>query len=166
MTHTINRSKHIITTPTGLYEANYRRLMRLVPNLRTLQVNDQHGLSAEKITLKILQQYKFTSVISFQQSLQWLDFDSDSDTNIHSSEEPALNHLRFIDMELRACHDACLLEVIAYQGKSPIHTSEAFPANHLLQRDEKRQLNLFLKELLEKSLKTECHHKQMAKLSS
>ncbi|WP_198264022.1 DUF1249 domain-containing protein [sulfur-oxidizing endosymbiont of Gigantopelta aegis] len=160
MSHTIKQSKHSITTPTGLYEANYRRLMRLVPDLCAKQVNDKYCLSAEQMTLKVLQQYKYTTVISFQHSLH-----IPGNTVNFYHEDYELSHLQAIDMELRVCHDACLLEVIAYQGKSPIHSSQAFPAKHLLQRDEKRQLNLFLKELLEKSLRTEYHHKPLAKLS-
>jgi uncharacterized protein YqiB (DUF1249 family) len=157
MTHTINQSKHIITTPTGLYEANYRRLMRLVPELGNLQVNDSHCLNTTNMTLQILQQYKYTTVISLKQSLRALCL---SDTEL------ALKSIKSINMELRVCHDARLLEVISYQGQSPIYSSEAFPNNQMLQRDEKRQLNLFLKELLEKSLKTEYHREGAVKLSS
>lgn len=148
MTHTINKSNYQTTTPTGLYEANYRRLLRLVPELSELSVNDELFLALSKLTIGILEQYKYTSIISLSQSLQ---------THLKT-----LSHLSAIDMELRVCHDACLVEVIGYQGKSPIQSADIYPNKHMLQVDEKRQLNLFLKEVLENALKTEYYHKRIS----
>ncbi|MCU7801004.1 MAG: DUF1249 domain-containing protein, partial [gamma proteobacterium symbiont of Lucinoma myriamae] len=51
------------------------------------------------------------------------------------------------------------VEVIGYQGKSPIQSANIYPNKHMLQIDEKRQLNLFLKDVLESSLKTEYYQK-------
>jgi len=152
MTHTLTQSKHRITTPTGLYEANYRRFIRLVPELRALAVNDDYCLSLSKIIIKILEQYKYTSVVSLRQLLQASVVQGVvHELQIHP-------HLNSIDMELRICHDACLVEVIGYQGKSPIQSANVYPNKHMLQIDEKRQLNLFLRDVLENSLKTEYHH--------
>ena len=156
MTHTINKSNYRTTTPTGLYEANYRRLLRLVPKLSELSVNDDFSLVASNITMRILEQYKYTTVISLKQSLQ---------TDLTSSIEghlKTMTHLSSIDMELRVCHDACLVEVIGYQGKNPIHSAYVYPNKHMLQIDEKRQLNLFLKDVLEGSLKTEFNQKRIS----
>ncbi len=153
MTHTITKSEHRITTPTGLYEANYRRLIRLVPELGNLPVDEYHYLSRSHISINILQQYKYTTVISLKQSLQ-----ASLIPDMTQKLTPA-SLLNSIDMELRVCHDACLLEVIGYQGKAPIHSVHVYPNKHMLQVDEKRQLNLFLKDVLENSLKNEYHHK-------
>jgi len=49
MTHTINKSNYQTTTPTGLYEANFRRLLRLVPEVSKLLVNEEFFLPASKI---------------------------------------------------------------------------------------------------------------------
>ncbi|MCU7818536.1 MAG: DUF1249 domain-containing protein [gamma proteobacterium symbiont of Lucinoma myriamae] len=149
MTHTINKTNHRTTTPTGLYEANYRRLLRLAPQISELHVKDDLLLSASRIALRILEQYKYTTVISLKQSLQ---------TQL-STHLKTMTHLSVIDMELRICHDACLVEVIGYQGKSPIQSANIYPNKHMLQIDEKRQLNLFLKDVLESSLKTEYYQK-------
>ncbi|MCW8932533.1 MAG: DUF1249 domain-containing protein [Gammaproteobacteria bacterium] len=164
MTHTINRSQHKTTTPTGLYEANYRRLIRLVPELRQLSVNERHSLFSSEITILVLEQYKYTTVVSIKQSLQL----SISKDEINQNNRPStdvkkfhpMTHLNSIDMELRICHDACLVEVIGYQGKSPVQSALVYPNKHMLQIDEKRQLNLFLKDVLENSLKTEYYLKQ------
>ena len=161
MTHTMTRSKHKITTPTGLYEANYRRFIRLVPELSDLIVNDSYSLSLSKIVINILEQYKYTTVISLKQSLQFSTAYNDRMQNDVREVVPAMTHLNSIDMELRICHDACLVEVIGYQGKSPIQSAQVYPNKHMLQIDEKRQLNLFLKDVLENSLKTEYHHKRL-----
>ena len=153
MTHTIIKSKHRITTPTGLYEANYRRFIRLVPELHNLAVNDEYELSLPKIIVNVIAQYKYTTVLTLKQHLQ---------TNLKLSTAQKLtsiNHLIAIDMELRVCYDACLVEVIGYQGKTPIQSIDVYPNAQMLQVDEKRQLNLFLRDVLENALKTEyCHH--------
>ncbi len=155
MTHTINKSNYQTTTPTGLYEANFRRLLRLVPGVSKLLVNDEFLLPASKISLAILEQYKYTTVLSLQQSLQ---------TNVTTylkEHLKSITHLFSIDMELRVCHDARLVEVIGYQGKNPIQSAYVYPNKHMLQVDEKRQLNLFLKDVLERSLKTEKYRKSI-----
>ena len=152
MTHTINKSNYQSTTPTGLYEANYRRLLRLVPEVSELSVNNNFFLSASTIILRILERYKYTTIISLKQPLQ---------TNLKTSLK-TMTHLSSIDMELRVCHDACLVEVIGYQGKSPIQSASVYPNKHMLQIDEKRQLNLFLKDVLESSLKTKYYQKRIS----
>lgn len=152
MTHTITKSQHIITTPTGLYEANYRRLIRLVPDLSDLSVNESCSLPLSKIIINILEQYKYTTIISLKQSLQL----TAKKNNVPNYQATIL--MNSIDMELRVCHDARLLEVIGYQGRSPIQSAAIYPNKHMLQIDEKRQLNLFLRDVLENSLKTECQH--------
>lgn len=160
MSHTISQSQYKTTTPTGLYEANYRRLIRLVPQLGDMPVNESHLLPQSAISIIILEQHKYTSVISFIQMLQLLGGHNEEGRNkTQDQEKPFISLFKSINMELRVCHDACLVEVIGYQGASPIQSAIAYPNKHMLQIDEKRQLNLFLKDVLENSLKTEDHHK-------
>ena len=156
MTHTITQSVHRTTTPTGLYEANYRRLIRLMPKLSTMRMNDNYSLSLSKIVINIIEQYKYTTVISLKRSLTLSSHISDTSQKLNRLNP--LSQLSSINMELRVCHDACLVEVIGYQGKAPIQSAHVYPNKHMLQIDEKRQLNLFLKDVLENSLKTEYHH--------
>jgi len=156
MTHTINKSNYHITTSTGLYEANYRRLLRLFPGLFQVSVNNELFLVESNLTLCVLEQYKYTTVTSLKQSLK-TSLSACLDDHIK-----AMTHLSAIDMELRICFDACLVEVIGYQGKSPIQSACVYPNKHMLQVDEKRQLNLFLKDVLESSLKTKLYHKRIS----
>lgn len=136
MSHTITKSIYRTTTPTGLYEANFRRLSRLIPELTDYQINDSICLPLSTLCISVLEQFKYTTVIALKQSLQ-------TDTR----------HVSAIDMDLRVCHDACLVEVIGYQGKSPIQSALVYPNKHMLQVDEKKQLNLLLKDILENAIK-------------
>ena len=150
MSHTITKSiyrttTYSTTTPTGLYEANYRRLLRLTSELADLQVNECAYLSSSKLVLTVLEQHKYTTVISLQQSLK-----------THTLISKSLP-LSSIDMDLRICHDACLVEVVGYQGMSPVQSAQVYPNKHMLQVDEKKQLNLLLKDILEQAIKSERH---------
>ena len=150
MSHTINpllRKTYTNTTPTGLYEANYRRLNRLVPNLQLIKLNKIINLPISKLSIRILEQYKYTSVIVLKQFLM-----------------TRFTSLSMINMELRVCHDACLLEVIAYQGESPIQSALTYPNKQMLQKDEKKQLNLLLKEILEGALKNEFSRHRLSSI--
>jgi len=140
MSHTIIKYGYQTTTPTGLYEANYRRLSRLLPDLSNYEVKDTLSLTKSKITVTILEQHKYTTVIALKQSLQ-----------------TSFSHLSSIAMELRICHDANVLEVIGYQGTSPVQSALVYPNKHMIQIDEKKQLNLLLKDILENSVKIERH---------
>ena len=138
MSHTIKPSLYMTTTPTGLYEANYRRLTRLIPDIKTYAKKESIELNASKIDIIIIEQFKYTTVIELKQALQ-----------------ASARHFSSIDMEIRICHDANLVEVIGYQGKSPIQSALVYPNKHMLQVDEKKQLNLLLKDILENAIKME-----------
>ena len=139
------RKSYTATTPGGLYEANYRRLNRLFLNLKSFKLNKTINLPIPKLSVRIAEQYKYTSVVILNQLL--------TEHPINSFVVDCRD-LSVINMELRVCHDACLLEVIAYQGKSSIYTTMTYPNKHMLQIDEKKQLNLLLKDILESALKS------------
>ena len=140
MSHTIIRRQYQTTTPVGLYEANFRRLTRLLPDIARRNVGECIELAAENTTITVLEQFKYTSVISLQQSLN-----------------SSFNQLSDLEMELRICHDARLLEVVGYQGRNPVQSALYYPNKHMLQLDEKKQLNLLLKEILETSIRQQRH---------
>ena len=140
MSHTIIRRQYQTTTPVGLYEANFRRLTRLLPDIARCNVGECIELAAENTTITILEQFKYTSIISLQQLLN-----------------TSFNQLSDVEMELRICHDARLLEVIGYQGCNPVQSAFYYPNKHMLQLDEKKQLNLLLKEILETSIRQQRH---------
>ena len=140
MSHTIIRRQYQTTTPVGLYEANFRRLTRILPDIAQRKVGESIELAAENTTITILEQFKYTSIISLQQVLN-----------------TSFNKLSDVEMELRICHDARLLEVAGYQGRNPVQSALYYPNKHMLQLDEKKQLNLLLKEILETSIRQQRH---------
>jgi uncharacterized protein YqiB (DUF1249 family) len=134
----MKKNAYLTTTPVGLYESNYRRLNRLFDDLSIFSVGDIITLQHSEIRLQILEQHKYTTVIHFQQNLQ-----------------THFKQLNAIEMELRICHDASLTEVVGYQGQSPVQSALVYPNRHMLQVDEKKQLNLLLKDILENAIKSE-----------
>ncbi len=136
MSHTIRRRHYQTTTPAGLYEANFRRLIRILPDIAQRIKGECIELAAPNTTMTIVEQFKYTSVISLKQGLN-----------------TSFNQFSSIEMELRICHDANLLEVIGYQGRNPVQSALYYPNKHMLQLDEKKQLNLLLKEILESSIR-------------
>ena len=141
MSHTLSNSKRLTTTPVALYEGNYRRIMRLFPELRELNKGYVVDNLSEELNLIILEQHKYTTMVSLTHQLR----------SAHSFAK--------ITMDLRGCHDAGLLEVIAYQGQSQLYSIHAYPNKHMLQTDEKRQINLFLRDLLEHAIKSGLTHR-------
>lgn len=142
MSHTIPNFG--IYTPTALYEANYRRLLRLWPELRELQHQQLISLTGSRLMIEIKEQFKYTTTIILKQPLQSMT-----------------KHFNSIEMELRACHDACLVEVIGYQGETPINSATHYPNQKMFQKDEKKQLNLLLKEILVNAIKIEKYSTNM-----
>ena len=140
MSHTLKKTAYQTTTPTGLYEANFRRLNRLIPDLVRYNQNDEIELADSSLIITIQEKFKYTTIIELTQALK-----------------SGLKAFSAIEMELRVCHDANVLEVTGYQGRNPIQSALVYPNKHMLQVDEKKQLNLLLKDILENALKTERH---------
>ena len=130
-------------TPTALYEANYRRFIKLFAEVENLSPDKSIVLLSSQIELRIIEQHKYTTVVLFTKRLaaqQWLG---------------RHGHYNMVEMELRVCHDARVIEVIAYQGHKPIASATCYPNQQMLQVDEKKQLNLLLKEILENAIRLE-----------
>lgn len=141
MSHTI--PDYGAATPTALYEANYRRFVKLFDAVTHLSIDEIIELGASHIELCILEQHNYTTVVLFTKHL--------------ASRQCLGQHGRYstIEMELRVCHDACVIEVIAYQGHKPIVSAVTYPNQQMLHLDEKKQLNRLLKEILENAIKLE-----------
>jgi len=139
MSHTISGSMLGIyrkTTPPVLYEANYRHLNRLIPDLKKFKLNKIVKLPITRVDIEIIEQHKYTSIIAIKQALK-----------------TSMIQLATINLKVRVCHDAGVAEVIGYQGKSPVQSAQSYPNKQMLQIDEKKQLNLLLKEVLENMIK-------------
>ncbi|WXL25229.1 DUF1249 domain-containing protein [Ectopseudomonas mendocina] len=123
-------------------EANYARLMRLLPAMRESTEVRRVALSQGDyaygvLSLKVLETCPYTSTVEVCQeySLDWL---------------PASK------MEVRVYHDARMAEVISAQNARRFRGIYPYPNAAMHHPDEKTQLNVFLGEWLSHCLN--CGH--------
>ncbi|ARU90040.1 DUF1249 domain-containing protein [Pseudomonas sp. M30-35] len=123
-------------------EANYARLMRLLPAMREEPSARRVAVSqGEKLlgvlALDVLENCPYTSTVRVRQehSLPWLPI-------------PAL--------EVRVYHDARMAEVVGAESSRRFRGIYPYPNADMHQPDEKTQLNLFLGEWLSHCLA--CGH--------
>ena len=115
-------------------EANYARLMRLLPDMRGRLGARRVALSRGEqllgvLALEVTEACPYTSTLQVRQelSLPWL----------------ALPH-----MEVRVYHDARMAEVVGAENARRFRSIYTYPNAAMHQPDEKTQLNLFLGEWL------------------
>ncbi len=131
MSHTITHSSP--RSPMWLYEENYRLLQCLIPEMEA--GGDRYFLSGsdglQAVEILILERCRYTTFIEMTKPFlagdEWL---------------PDLA------MQLRLYHDARVLEVVCYQGCMRIPARYEIEQAAPFHKDEKRQVNLLLHELL------------------
>lgn len=123
-------------------EANYARLMRLLPNMRSERQARRVALSQGEnligvLSLEVLESCPYTTTLLARQehSLPWLPVPQ---------------------LEVRVYHDARMAEVICAENTRRLHSRYPYPNAAMHQPDEKSQLNLFLGEWLSHCLA--CGH--------
>ena len=123
-------------------EANYARLMRLLPDMRGLVGSRRVALSQGEqmlgvLALEVTESCPYTTTLQVRQelSLPWLP----------------LPH-----MEVRVYHDARMAEVIGAEHARRFRSIYPYPNDAMHQPDEKAQLNVFLGEWLSHCLT--CGH--------
>jgi uncharacterized protein YqiB (DUF1249 family) len=115
-----------------VFEENFRLLQHLLPELE--QGGDRFvlaGKEGDELELLILERCRYTTVVSLSKPFaidgEWL---------------PDLS------MQLRVYHDACVVEVVAYQGCRHIPSRYQVATHGRHHKDDKRQINLLLHDLL------------------
>jgi len=123
-------------------EANYARLMRLLPAMREAAGARRVALSQGErllgvLALEVLETCPYTSTVQVRQehSLPWLPVPQ---------------------LEVRVYHDARMAEVVRAQSARRLRSIYPYPNEAMHQPDEKTQLNLFLGEWLSHCLA--CGH--------
>ncbi|MGA6104006.1 DUF1249 domain-containing protein [Pseudomonas solani] len=123
-------------------EANYARLMRLLPHMREAQSSRRVALSQGErlvgvLALDVVEACPYTTTLKVRQelSLPWLP-------------SPQL--------EVRVYHDARMAEVVGAENARRLRSFYPYPNADMHQPDEKSQLNLFLGEWLSHCLA--CGH--------
>ena len=120
-------------------EANYARLMRLLPDFETIDRREfqcRSGATTTQVCLEITQRCPYTTMINVSQ---------------HESPTPWVEPPRF---EVRLYHDALMAEVVQYSGVRRVSPRYDYPNEGMHQRDEKHQLNRFLGEWLSHCIDT------------
>lgn len=115
-------------------EANYARLMRLLPGMRERPALRRLALSAGDATLAVL-------------ALKVTDAGPYTST-VEVREEPGLSWLPAPCLEVRVYHDARMAEVTGAEHCRRLQPRYVYPNAAMHQPDEKSQLNLFLGEWL------------------
>ncbi len=121
-------------------EANYARLMRLMPMLVD---GDQSrfaitlGDSEPQVILRIVERHRYTTVIELSQS------------NGRESENGDAGDMPETRLEIRVYHDAKSAEVITFQDQRRFRAVYEYPNRQMRHPDEKVQVNRFLGEFLQ-----------------
>lgn len=121
-----------------VYERNYQRLMRLLPNLRQVPEGERFGLQgSEALMAEIMETHRYTTVLRMTHSL------------------PLPAPVTVPQMTVRLYHDACVAEVTAYQDSCRFQVKYDYPNADMHQVREKGRVNEFLGEWLDHLL--HCH---------
>lgn len=115
-------------------EANYARLLRLLPDMREAQGERRVALSQGDLLLGVL-------LLRVTENCPYT-------TTLEVRQEHSLPWLPVPRLEVRAYHDARMAEVIGAENARRFRGSYPYPNAAMHQPDEKTQLNLFLGEWL------------------
>lgn len=121
---------------TGLHavcEANYARMMRVFPAYEVSN-RTEFALLDERVSIDVIERSRYTTIFRI------------------ASRPVAQAWLAPLQMEVRAYHDASMLEVGSFQASGAVHARYAYPNPAMHQQDEKSQQNHFLADWLEHCL--------------
>lgn len=121
---------------TGLHavcEANYARMMRVFPAYE-ISNRTEFALLDERVSIDVVERSRYTTIFRI------------------ASRPLAQAWLAPLQMEVRAYHDAAMLEVGSFQASGTVQARYAYPNPAMHQQDEKSQQNRFLADWLEHCL--------------
>ena len=114
-------------------EANYARMLRLFPDYETAN-SREFRVGPALVRLEVIERCRYTTIFRLHQQhaqAQWLGA---------------------LRVEVRAYHDALMLEVGSFQSHRQIQPRYQYPNDKMFQQDEKSQQNRFLADWLEHCL--------------
>lgn len=114
-------------------EANYARMLRLFPDYESSNQRE-FRVGPSRIRLEVMERCRYTTIFRLHQQ---------------HAEARWLGNLR---VEVRAYHDAAMLEVGSFQSHRRIAARYSYPNSQMHQQDEKSQQNRFLADWLEHCL--------------
>ncbi len=116
-------------------ESNYARLLQLFPDYETANTREFQLSGGARVRIDIVQRCRYTTLMKVCR---------------HGQSSAWLTPLNF---DLRAYHDARMVEVSSFQAHRRIAARYEYPNPAMHARDEKAQQNLFLAEWLSHCLK-------------
>ncbi|PLW70813.1 DUF1249 domain-containing protein [Pseudohalioglobus lutimaris] len=117
----------------AICDANYARLLRLFPDYESCNLRE-FNVGPSRIRLEVMERCRYTTIFCLRQQ---------------HAEARWLGSLR---VEVRAYHDAGMLEVASFQSHQRIQPRYSYPNDKMHQQDEKSQQNRFLADWLEHCL--------------
>jgi uncharacterized protein YqiB (DUF1249 family) len=117
----------------ALCEANYVRLLRLFPDYEQACTRE-FSVGTARVSLEVVERCRYTTIFRLHQQ---------------HAEARWLGNLR---IEVRAYHDAAMLEVGMFQSHQRVAARYRYPNQQMFQQDEKIQQNRFLADWLEHCL--------------
>ena len=140
------RYKVDLSGQLALCEANYLRLMKLLPELRNrderefaLPMHKQEGKAELRVLITVEERAPYTTTVSVSHP------DAHALGNLAGLSRQAL---MMPDLQVRLYHDASMAEVLSWHKHRGIKARYDYPNDQMYQRDEKAQLNKFLGEWL------------------
>ena len=116
-----------LTELHAVCEANYARMLRLFPDYENSNSRELL-VGAARVHLEVIERCRYTTIFHLGQQ---------------HAENRWLGNLR---VEVRAYHDAGMLEVGMLQSHRRVAARYSYPNNKMFQQDEKYQQNRFLDE--------------------
>ncbi|MEM1403840.1 MAG: DUF1249 domain-containing protein [Pseudomonadota bacterium] len=120
----------------ALCEANYARLLRLFPDYEARN-GTRFAVGGFNVSIDVLERSRYTTLFGIQ------SFGSAS-----SAEAVATPFLSGMRIEVRAYHDAGMMEVVRFQSGGKTEGRYEYPNPSMHQQDEKQQQNSFLADWL------------------
>jgi hypothetical protein len=119
-------------------ETNYARLLQLFPDYETANFREFLLLSGERIRIDVVERCRYTTLLKICQ------------------QGPGDDWLMPPRFDLRAYHDARMVEVTAFQSRRHVEARYSYPNAAMHARDEKTQQNIFLAEWLSHCIERGC----------
>jgi uncharacterized protein YqiB (DUF1249 family) len=122
-------------------EANYARLKRLFPDYESVN-SRRFNVGGEQLHIEVLERSRYTTAFRLQ---SW--------SRTPARDAAARRWLPPLRLDLRAYHDAGMLEVVDFQRHGRTEGRYAYPNPRMHQQDEKARQNGFLADWLEHCLR-------------
>ncbi len=117
----------------AICEANYVRLLQLFPDYENTNTRE-FATTEARVRMEVVQRCRYTTIFRLHQQ---------------QADSRWLGNLL---VEVRAYHDACMLEVGMFQSHRRVAARYEYPNARMFQQDEKYQQNRFLADWLEHCL--------------